>query len=476
MSFTVTKLPDNLSTKEFTFSINYLTKNGTMKQGDQAQKITITPRTNLDSSVQLCSEVSHRSVAEDNFFTVSLDEMFKSLGDSKKLQWVRDVDLNDVEFVIKKGNTSAPNSGKADAALTFTEDAAGEKETKEASKAKYVKFTFANNDKHLTPETSYVATITFEPKTDSQGEYAGDVINKVTVPLKITIPAFTDLLQKDMNVFDAEGKVASAYMLEGYDDNAGISTTTYKFNGAFENLADNTKAGFTFTLSLDNNANNKVVDNQTTATVACLATDAYNANTDVNTTINVTSTNANLVAISLKDAYKYKAYGKELFVNLTNAKYCGVYTYDNTSFKIKLLSPIKEGKYVANGGAIKITSTGTTIVTAEDVWATTVNDNVKYDLFKTAIKQSDGKYNGEDWSRQDVSKVVFSSDRIKFIVENTDGTPTDAVVDETTGTIKEASSISLRSVGNSGDRDKLKISVTDIWGYTLEDEVDVVVE
>ena len=473
LSFTVTKLPDNLSTKEFSFKLNYLTKNGTIQT---PREIFVTPKTNLDAAVQLCSEVSHRIVKNDNYFTVSLDEMFKSLGDSKKLQWIRDVNLNSVAFEIKEGNTSVLNNGKADASVTFTEDADGKKATTDASKAQYVKFTFANNANHLTPETSYVATITFAPKIGSQGEYAGNVINKVTVPLKITIPAFTDLLQKDMNVFDEKGEVASAYLLEEYDDNNGISTTTYKFNGAFEHLADNTAKGFTFTLTLDNNNNNKIVDNQTTQGVACLATDAYSANMDVQTSINVDNTNANLVAISLRDTYKYEAYGKELIVKLTNAYYCSVYKYDDTSFKIKLLSPIKEGKFVANGGAISIAATGITNVTAEDVWATTVNENVKYDLFKTAIKQDDGTYKGDDWYRQDVANVAFSSDRIKFIVENKDGKPTDAVVDETTGAIKEASSISLRSVGNKGDRDKLKITVTDIWGYTLEDEVDVVVE
>lgn len=179
-------MPDGLSTKEFSFKLEYLTKNGTIQT---PREIFVNAKTNLDNAVQLCSEVSHRIVKNDNFFTVSLDEMFKSLGDSKKLQWIRDVELSNVAFEIKNGDTFAPNNGDADAVLKFTEDAAGKKETTDASKAKYVKFTFQNNANHLTPETSYVATITFAPKSGSQGEYAGQVINKVTVPLKITIPS-----------------------------------------------------------------------------------------------------------------------------------------------------------------------------------------------------------------------------------------------------------------------------------------------
>ena len=481
LSFTVTKLPDNLSTKDFTFGYNYMTKDGTIHQGTSSKQITVVPRTNLDAATQLCSEYTHPIVDNTNnanSFVVSLDEMFKSLGESKTLQWIRDVDLTtgNVKFEIKEGNDKAPNNGQADASISFTE-ADGKTATTDASKAKYVKFTFANNDNHLTPGTSYVATITFAPKSTAQGEYANDVINKATVPLKITIPAFTDLLQKDMGVFDEKGEVASAYMLEGYTQigNTGVYTTTYKFNGAFMNLADNTKKGFEFKLTLDNDSNKPVVGTQTSADVAWLG-DAYDADNTGSNSVTIDKTNANTVGITLLNATKDDAYGKELIVNLTKAKYCGVYEYDNTSFKIKLLSPIKEGKFVANGGAVSIAATGTTVVTAEDVWATTANDEVKYDLFKTAIKQTDGTYNGKDWYRQDVANVTFSSDRIKFIVENANGTPTEAVVDPTTGAIKEASSISLRSVGNKGDRDKLKIAVTDIWGYTLEDEVDVVVE
>ena len=241
MSFTVTKLPDNLSTKEFTFQLNYLTKNGTIQT---PRNITVEPRTNLDASTQLCSEYTHPIVKKDNYFVVSLDEMFKSLGDSKTLQWIRDVDLSNntggvsvVGFEIKDGDKLVANSGKADASIKFTEDAAGKKETTDASKAKYVKFTFANTTDHLTPETSYVATVTFKPKSGAQGDYANDIINKVTVPLKITIPAFTDLLQKDMNVFDEKGEVASGYMLEGYDwVTTTEATSTYKFNGAFKGL------------------------------------------------------------------------------------------------------------------------------------------------------------------------------------------------------------------------------------------------
>ena len=478
MTFSIKRMPDSQTPAPLQIAVHYAQMDG--QTG--VRYVYVTPQTNLNG-VQLSEMIDHDIVAYNssdlskNAVVVSLDAMVTALGNDGYVTWKADADLAATQN-LSNGHITIVQSDDMETPIADTYivnflDKDG-KVTTDASKAVSVRFTFQNNAA-IDLDKDYVAIINFD--SNKSDKYYNDVVNTVNFPVQFAIPAFTDLLQKDPNVFtDEKQEVASAYMLEGYDwvtPNVE-ATSTYKFNGAFLNLADNTGKGFTFTLTLDSDADNKVVDGKTSAQLAFLAAGNYNSTTT--TTINVDDTNANYAAITLTNADKAKSYGKELIVNLTNAKYCGVYEYDNTSFKIKLLSPIKEGKFVAEGGAVTINATGTTTVTAKDVWATTVNDAVKYDLFKTATKGSDGKYVGTDWYRQDVANVVFSSDRIKFIVENTNGTPTDAVVDGTTGAIKEASSISLRSVGNKGDRDKLKIAVTDIWGYTLEDEVDVVVE
>ena len=472
MSFTIQRMPDSQTPAPLKVTVHYAQMDGKCK----SYIVYVTPKTNL-SGIKLSEEVKHDIVAYNasnknkNAVTVSLDNMVAALGNDAYIAWKADADLkktiaSGISILTSDGNYTPINDSYT---VTFLE--ANGDETEVASEAKSVRFTF-HNDKAIDLTKGYNAYINF--KSNKTDKYYRDVVNSVYFPVSFAIPAFEDLLVKDMNVFDAEGKVASAYMLEAYDMNGTTATSTYKFNGAFENLADNVAKGFNFTFELDNDANNKPAASQTSAGLALIADAAYN--TTATTSCAVTTTNANYVAITLRNAYAADAYGKALTVKVVNPTYVNVYKYDNTSFKIKVLSPIKEGKFVTNGNAISLTSTGTTVITAEDVWATTVNDAVKYDLFKTAIKQTDGKYNGKGWKRQDIKGVKFSSDGIKFIVETANGIPTDAVVDATTGEIKEASSVSLRAVGNKGDRSKLTIQVTDIWGYTISKEVDVVVE
>ena len=470
MSFSVQRMPDSQTPAPLKVRVHYAQLDGVCSHKD----IYVSPKTNLDAA-KLSEEVKHNIVAYDatdlnkNAVTVSLDNMVTALGNDAYIAWKADADLdntitNGIAIKTTDGYYTPINDTydvkflKADGTVTTT-----------ASEAKSVRFTFKNTAP-IDLTKGYNVYIDFV--SNKANKYYQDVVNKVYFPVSFAIPAFEDLLVKDMNVFDAEGKVASAYMLEAYDYNNGTATSTYKFNGAFENLADNVAKGFNFTFKLK--TDDEPVSGMASDDLALIADAAYN--TTATTSCAVTKTNANYVAITLRNAYAGDAYGKALTVNVMNPTYVGVYKYDNTSFKIKVLSPIKEGKFVTNGNAISLTSTGTTVITAEDVWATTVNDAVKYDLFKTAIKQTTGGYVGTGWKRQDIKGVKFSSDGIKFIVETAKGEPTAAVVDATTGAIKEASSISLRAVGNKGDRSKLTIQVTDIWGYTISKDVDVVVE
>ena len=476
MTFSIKRMPDSQTPAPLEVIVHYAQMDGTIG----TQSIFVTPQTNLNG-VQLSEMITHNIVKDDvpsgdlskNSVVVPLEAMITALGNDGYVTWKADADLDNT--ITTNGLISIVQSDdmstliKDTYTVTFL-DKDG-KVTTDASKAVSVRFTF-HNSTAIDLDKDYIAIINF--KSNKDNKYYNDVVNTVNFPVQFAIPAFTDLLQKDPNVFtDEKQEVASAYLLEQYAEySTGEASSTYKFNGAFLNLAANTGKGFEFILTLDDEK--EVVGNQTSKDVAYLAANNYGSTLTDNVTI--TASNANNAAITLARVDKNDAYGKELIVKLTDATYCDVYKYDDTSFKIKLLSPIKEGKVVADGGAIAITSTGTTTITAEDIWATTVNDNVKYDLFYTAVKNTS---NGEwmsGWARLDLEKVVFSSDGIKFTVENPNGEPYKAEVNKTTGAINRASSISLRGSGNPGDRSKLKVAVTDIWGYTLEDEVDVVVE
>ena len=479
MTFSIKRMPDSQTPAPLQIAVHYAQMDG--QTG--VRYVYVTPQTNLNG-VQLSEMIDHDIVAYNatdlskNSVVVPLDAMVTALGNDGYVTWKADADLantistSGLISIVQSDDMSTPIKD----AYTVTFLDKDGKVTTDASKAVSVRFTF-HNAAPIDLDKDYVAIINF--KSNKNDKYYNDVVNTVNFPVQFAIPAFTDLLQKDPGVFtDEKQEVASAYLLEAYDyvGSTTEATTTYKFNGAFLNLGANTGKGFKFVLELDDNDDNKIANNKTTADVACLTTNAANANQDVKTYIPIDASNANSAAISLRDSDKDDAYGKELIVKLTDATYCDVYKYDDITFKIKLLSPIKEGKVVAEGGAVTIAATGTTSITAEDIWATTAKD-VKYDLFKTATQDvTSGTYIGEAWARLDITNVKFSSDGIKFTVENPDGEPYDANVNPNTGAINRASNISLRGSGNPGDRSKLKVAVTDIWGYTLEDEVDVVVE
>ena len=475
MAFTVKRMPDSQTPAPLRITVHYVTMDGVIGK----KVVYVVPRTNL-SSIVLCDPIKHAITAYNandkskNAITVSLDKVFSTLGNDGTITWKADVDLaSTIASGISILNTTNydPIADSYDVEFLDKDN----KVTNKASEAVKVRFTFKNNAA-IDLSKDYIATINFmSNKTD---KYFGGVVNTATFSANFSIPAFTDLLQKDMNVFDAEGKVASAYMLDAYayETPGGVATSTYKFQSAFTNLGANVEKGFTFDLELDDDNNNIIVDNLTSAGVANLAFNNY-AGTG-SRTLSVTSKDiANGAAVTLDNA---KAYGKELIVKLTTAKYVGVYSYDDISFKIKLLSPIKEGKFEAKGGAVEVAATDVTTVTAEQVWGLTAK-SIKYDLFKTAVKQSDGTFKGNDWARQDVASVTFSTDGTKVTIQEpagatTKGEPTDAIVDSKTGSITTPSSIALRASGNVGDRDKLTIKVKDIWGYELTNQVDVVVK
>ena len=472
MSFTVKRMPDSQTPATINITVHYAQMDGIVGR----KVVSVTPQTNLNG-IQLSDMKKLDIVAADandlskNSITVPLSKMVEALGNDGYITWKADADLTKTS-TLANGNIYIIGDNNAPIADTYvvTFLKSDGKITTNAAEAASVRFTFKNNAA-ITLDQNYVATINFA--SNKVDKYYGNIVNTVYFPLSFSIPAFTDLLQKDENVFmDEKQEVASAYMLEKYDETAsGEWTSTYKFKGAFKNLAANVAKGFTFTFALDNDANNKPADNKTSADLALIAAGSYNST--ATTSVAVTAANANDVAITLRNDYKAKSYGKALTVKVTAPKYVGVYTYDATSFKIKVLSPIKEGKFMAEGGAVKIAATGTTDITKNNVWGETSGAQ-RYELFYGASKKQDGTFDNA-WSRKDIKGVKFSSDGIKFTVENEDGVPTKAQLNAD-GTTKVESTITLRAVGNKGDRSKLKVAVTDNWNYTIEKEVDVVVE
>ena len=94
----------------------------------------------------------------------------------------------------------------------------------------------------------------------------------------------------------------------------------------------------------------------------------------------------------------------------------------------------------------------------EDIWAKTYNNDVKYDIFKNTNK----------WSRDDIRNVKFAGNVNVF--QMVIDTPTDQVI--TGGKVTTDSTLE-KLERYSENTAKLKVAITDIWGYTLNSSVDI---
>ena len=134
------------------------------------------------------------------------------------------------------------------------------------------------------------------------------------------------------------------------------------------------------------------------------------------------------------------------------------YKYTDT-YKFRIMSPILEGEAIAANNMVEVSATGRTKIYKEDIWAKTYNNDVKYDIFKNEDK---------NWYRDDIKSVTCSSGNVN-VFEMTQATPTDPVV--TNDKVTEDSYIEVEGV--TENTAKLNVAIEDIWGYTLEDQVDI---
>ena len=166
----------------------------------------------------------------------------------------------------------------------------------------------------------------------------------------------------------------------------------------------------------------------------------------------------------IRDGYK-----KDLNVKFT-AKFLGVtnstWGYEKV-YKFRVMSPILEGLAIAKNNLVEVSATGKTQITGEDIWAKTYNGDVEYGIFQTTVK--DGTTYKAAWTRNDIVNVKFSTGN-QNIFEVTTAVPTEPEF-ETDGTITKASYIEVEGV--AAGTAKLNVAIKDIWGYTLNSQVDI---
>ena len=466
-SFKATKSPDNVTDATIDLIVYTLPNAG----GD-ANILTTTIRLEINRTLgeatyekqtQMPTKVKYE-------FLVSADKLKESLGD----------DLNAWYASVKTGPSNAPvdvlEGIYTDEACETPADLSASQlvvnmveklnkpvtEANIATKLNGLEFQLDINKttKPLKIGTTYYAKLSFVDKNSSKE------LNYVVVPFELTKPELSTILVKESGVFRDGNNLAYAYMYwqDAYNksniligDN-GTAYSRYYIDRAFTDMYANLgKANMTtFEFVLDPDTKVEGTDKKSTH-FAEMKTEASSFAQTNRVGIGLKS-NIDEDNNGIRDGYK-----KDLIVNFTG-HYLDVnddsYKYTDT-YKFRIMSPILEGEAIAANNMVEVSATGRTKIYKEDIWAKTYNNDVKYDIFK---KDNDG-----NWYRDDIKSVTFSSGNVN-VFEMTQATPT-----PTHGkpTDKDFVDSYIEVEGVTENTAKLNVAIKDIWGYTLEDQVDI---
>ena len=479
--FMFAKTPDNITKPGFTIVIETVDKGGGYRKAQAKfalSEIISSAYTYPTQNYTLIDYDKTKPAAEGlytNSFSVAVDDMFANFSDEDKAMWT--TKLKKVTYTLKDAATGADitdNTWLDAAGIRFLNKNKAEikgavinaKEIADASAVKDAKFIslYFENDQDLANNLvlnhPYELVVNFWG-TGEDGSTNYSILNTVNIPFTLNIPSIESVFVKQNGVFVND--VANAYMVP--EDQTG-GEAEYLFKRAFNEFAENAE-GWSFTMSMD--AVTPVVGDKTSAQLAQVnnATVPYDQTTPgANTPDNV--------SIELKNVDQDRTtklvagYKQELIVNVTDAKFAGVWTYGTAndvdySFKIKVMSPLFEGTIVPTGTTVEIPATDLNghEVSDADIMGYTYN-NIAYSIFK----YWDGTV-GTDWKRPEIKDVQFASNDTNIFTCNAAGT--DATKDKAGNVVVYP--VSLAETTSSS----MKITLTDVWGYVKIVDIPVTV-
>ena len=282
------------------------------------------------------------------------------------------------------------------------------------------------------------------------------VLNTITVPFELSKPELNSILVKESGVFVDGNNLAHAYMnaVDAKWATGRISSTSrYYIDRAFTNMYENLKKVGDYSFDIVTNDDPSKPSSYYAVTNTVVKTAIVQPDYAVRSYVELKNVDDN--GDGIKDGYK-----RDLNVKFTG-HYLAVqddsYKYGET-YQFRVMSPILEGEAMAANNVVEVSATGKTKIYREDIWAKTYNNDVKYDIFKNTNK----------WSRDDIRNVKFATGNVNVFQMVID-TPTDQVI--TGGKVTTDSYIEVEGV--SENTAKLKVAITDIWGYTLNSSVDI---
>ena len=488
--FRYTKTPDNVSKPTINLVIQSVDKKGNYNKTTATfslSEVVVSDAYVYDETawtlVDYAAESGNNAYKSQNAFSVKMADMLNSFSTEDLALWNTKIQNFTVQlYDVETGKIAKDKAGNdinglpsgmhvvfVDKDGKDLEDANSTNATTECGTADDIKKTtnialrFENTDElaaALSLNHKYKAVITF---VGTASDEANSPLSTTEIPFTLSIPTIDKLFVEQAGVF-VDG-IANAYMdVKAVKDQT--MPASYGFASAFNKFGSNMKAT-KFEFKLDKET--KIIDNLTSSDLATIEKPSETGASIVLSN----GTNNNLVnsTTGLQKGYK-----QELIVNVS-AKFAGVWDYGTATdvdytFKIKVMSPLYEGKIVATEQVVTIPATDVNghAVNSSDIEGYTYND-ILYSIFPDKKKDSNTQLG---YKRDEIQKVEFTSMDTNIFTcgkEATDYKP--AGTDPEKNPARDGYLVVYPKNLAETTNAKLKVTLTDAWGYKKVAEIPV---
>lgn len=481
-----TKQPDVVST-DLSFDVNIKTADnfGKVRKAQITVKLSSLISTNSSFEAQTY-DLTKLKDAATNSFAVALDPMKNALGATEYNRWANNVDLSskNVEYFTNAScagwsSVTGQTAGTVPA-IDFV-DANGNATTN-VNTLKSVKFNVAAaTNSVLMIGKQYYAKVTFVNKTN------GDEINSIVIPVKFTAPTVAEQFKPKagyvvdgvINAYFYKAKEISVDLKRYFDDADEYATLTMKDDDNIVTKDANTKWS------------SNVLAYFASTVVAPSANKVQSALVPADKATTINSGQKYLVLTSDKvdpaNDPTEAGYGKTLTVKVFNHFYSStnwLYGADadkQTSFQIKLMSPIFEGTIKpAEGASVKLVANNVagSNITSEMIVATDYTGTNKIEIMPDAEAAAGSPYAPFAWSNPQIKQVTVDKDNDNTYISGKPKLNPYTPADNTTtpATPAKLGSINVKADPVSNDvNTHIWVMVEDAWGYVNKIKLPVTI-
>jgi len=477
-TFTIGKNPDVSSIPaEFDLIIYTIANNGNV------DKTVVTIVLNSEISAAAEYGLHEHDVNKDNnvnYFDIDLATMKTALGDNLD-QWLQNVNLSltQIQWSDKEDGTY----GNLPAGITanvvsevLPKNNSNYPATANRNNANFIQVDVNNASVNgLDLDKTYYIKATFKRSTS-------EILNSIIVPVEFHAPALADLFTiKDGYVEDG---VINAYFYKA----DGATIDGVKYNSTTEGTdvdLDRYFSAYVSDATVAFSTDNVGETGKKGTNLFDLSATVFGSST-AHTTLDFNAANPGIDSNN-KPA---NGYGEAVTVEVNKSFYNNVagattgwnYTQDGDdeySFQIRLMSPIYEGEVrPVTGNTITISGnewvTGASI-TGDMIAGYDYNNN-KYSAVPDDVTATGSTPNATWYLNPQIESIIPSQDKNKYI---TNVVVTEAETDPTDPTGKKVIPGEFRVFGTSLSNTQtvdMPVTVTDAWGYELEDSVPVTVQ